>query len=677
MSDLFHLVRGITQGTADYVQKQRDIQRAREDKELEFVRGTLNSMASRPDFDSSAYASLINYMHQLSQPRAQKKGMAGLMGQHEELPISQMISTVTHGDPSKPFVGDPTQTAISDDKLNMLGGRVGAGTQDPTKTAPSSAQAPEPAGGTAPTSAAPTPVTPSAAAGLPAPPLPSPPPALQAPPPLQPQPAAALPQTPGTAKLTQSVNDMAMDQTAQATGPQLPAPPTMPPGMSDADLAAAQGQRGAGMQSWFKTPKERSIEEGQAGFRSAVSASAGKMEGARVELRQMLGHEPTLAELRQYMTGRIGTKRVVWQQDPANPQGEVAMLEDSQTGELSPAFSADGKQLSRLKGAGAARAQQEADVATATGVTPTAARGVVAGRNVAEANAKLNNLNLTAAVKQQVLKAKSLDEAVKIMNASGIDLQTSLDVARSVIGSGGAPRAGAGAAPKAGAGALPAPPGTAAAGKPGAPDLSGIRKVTGQTQSMMEGAKMLQPHIPEVVDMATQLDKAGLFGPLMSRVRDVATRLGTVQGLGSSNLDEQQHAMDALGQAIASDPELAQDELSGQFAASLGLLMTGAARVHGGSRGGGSPQMLDHFKSLLGSAGTLKLFRGRMNALNSFIGGYAKGPGGAPPSGGAAAGGGGATGTVRLFSPKTGKTYNIPAADVPAFKKDHPGAKEQ
>ena len=60
----------------------------------------------------------------------------------------------------------------------------------------------------------------------------------------------------------------------------------------------------------------------------------------------------------------------------------------------------------------------------------------------------------------------------------------------------------------------------------------------------------------------------------------------------------------------------------------MGLLATGAARVHGGARGGGSPIMLEHFKKILSDASSLPMFEGRMKGLSSFMTTYAGGPGG-------------------------------------------------
>ena len=149
---------------------------------------------------------------------------------------------------------------------------------------------------------------------------------------------------------------------------------------------------------------------------------------------------------------------------------------------------------------------------------------------------------------------------------------------------------------------------------------------TSSTRTMQEGAKQLGRHINSVAVQAEALEQGGLFGPMMSRIRNVATRLGTMQGLASGDLDAQQAALNALGMAIGSDPTLASDRLAGKFAASLGLLATGAGRVHGGARGGGSPQMLEHFTHLLSDAGTLPMFLGRLDALKEYMDSYAGGP---------------------------------------------------
>lgn len=152
------------------------------------------------------------------------------------------------------------------------------------------------------------------------------------------------------------------------------------------------------------------------------------------------------------------------------------------------------------------------------------------------------------------------------------------------------------------------------------------------TRTMMEGASMLQPHIQQTQKMAEDLDKAGLFGPVMSRVRQVAAKAGTI---------------DEFYDGLTNDPELKNDPKVGEFAATLGLLASGAGRVHGGARGGSSPQMYQNFKDLIADSGTLPMFEGRLKALDSFMQGYKGGPnpktggdtGGLPTVGGTFQGG--------------------------------------
>lgn len=157
---------------------------------------------------------------------------------------------------------------------------------------------------------------------------------------------------------------------------------------------------------------------------------------------------------------------------------------------------------------------------------------------------------------------------------------------------------------------------------------------TTATRTMSEGAKMLEPHIANLQAQAEQLDKAGLFGPVMSRVRDIANKVGTV---------------DAFAQALEDDPEINKDKAAGQFATSLGLLASGAGRVHGGARGGSNVQMYNNFKALLSDSGTLDLFKGRLAGLDEYMQGYAKGPGGATKPGGT-----GAAPKRRVYDPTTG-----------------------
>lgn len=166
--------------------------------------------------------------------------------------------------------------------------------------------------------------------------------------------------------------------------------------------------------------------------------------------------------------------------------------------------------------------------------------------------------------------------------------------------------------------------------KPGTarPDqLSEADKVTQQTKSMMEGAQMMLPHINELRQQATELQKRGLFGPAMSRIRDLAGKLGTTgMSVESLDPDEVNKRLTNFGDALTKDPYLSTDALVGQFATTLGLMTSGMGRVHGGARGGGSIQMVNYLKSLLSSDSTIDMFGGRLNAVESFLKTYAAGP---------------------------------------------------
>src|SRR5438876_13164 len=154
---------------------------------------------------------------------------------------------------------------------------------------------------------------------------------------------------------------------------------------------------------------------------------------------------------------------------------------------------------------------------------------------------------------------------------------------------------------------------------------------TGSTRTMMEGATMLLPHMTELRNQAKDLERRGLFGPIMSRVRNIAAKVGTTNLVAKEGGDD--NASDNLNKfadAITNDPLINQsnDAAVGQFITGLGLMASGAGRVHGGARGGGSVQMVNYMKSLLSSDSTLNMFNGRLNALESYMKEYAVGPGG-------------------------------------------------
>lgn len=142
--------------------------------------------------------------------------------------------------------------------------------------------------------------------------------------------------------------------------------------------------------------------------------------------------------------------------------------------------------------------------------------------------------------------------------------------------------------------------------------------VTGSTKTMMEGARMILPRIDDVAKEARVLDQAGLFGPVMSRVRQIAVKAGSVEELEG---------------LIQNDPEIrGMDPLAGRFAAEAGLMASGVGRVHGGARGGGSIQMVNYMKGLLSDSATADMFLGRLEGVKSYMEDYAAGPNAEPKS---------------------------------------------
>lgn len=146
-------------------------------------------------------------------------------------------------------------------------------------------------------------------------------------------------------------------------------------------------------------------------------------------------------------------------------------------------------------------------------------------------------------------------------------------------------------------------------------------QVTNQTKTMMEGSKMLLPHVGELKQQATNLEKLGMFGPVMSRIRNLAAKIGT-----TGTPEEVQSNLEKFSEAISADPQLNNDAAVGQFATSLGLMTSGMGRVHGGARGGGSIQMINYLKSLTQSESSLPMFLGRLSSIESYLKGYAAGP---------------------------------------------------
>lgn len=102
-------------------------------------------------------------------------------------------------------------------------------------------------------------------------------------------------------------------------------------------------------------------------------------------------------------------------------------------------------------------------------------------------------------------------------------------------------------------------------------------------------------HVANIEPTITQLDKEGKLGP-------IAGRWGEFRA----------------GKVGAGDPEYSA------LRTNILLLDTALSRIHGGSRGGASPQMLEHMKSLL-NAGTMDAatLKSNINVVKEWLQGYA------------------------------------------------------
>jgi hypothetical protein len=102
-----------------------------------------------------------------------------------------------------------------------------------------------------------------------------------------------------------------------------------------------------------------------------------------------------------------------------------------------------------------------------------------------------------------------------------------------------------------------------------------VNQIDAMTRDAAKFSTTALKHIGTINSEIDQLDKDGKLGPIMGRWNDFLA-----------------------GKVGASDPDFAK------LRNNIMLLDTAMGRVHGGARGGGSPIMMEHFKSML-NAGTM------------------------------------------------------------------------
>jgi hypothetical protein len=128
--------------------------------------------------------------------------------------------------------------------------------------------------------------------------------------------------------------------------------------------------------------------------------------------------------------------------------------------------------------------------------------------------------------------------------------------------------------------------------------------LTNQAKTMKETAKSILPQISKVEDLAARIDKAGLMGTVGGRVRNVSSNESWAAGMAGLTPD--------------------QRKLVGQFQSESGLLISAIARAHGGARAGGSPQMIEQLKTLLGATNSdLPTYLGKLAGAKEWMQNYA------------------------------------------------------
>lgn len=133
---------------------------------------------------------------------------------------------------------------------------------------------------------------------------------------------------------------------------------------------------------------------------------------------------------------------------------------------------------------------------------------------------------------------------------------------------------------------------------------------TSSTRTMTEGAEKMKG-LPDYVERLASRIPDQMFGVVGSRLRELGNKAGSL---------EEFEALLNDGQATAG-----LDANAANFMSTLGLLTSGIARVHGGARGGGSIQMMQYMKGILGGVASRQMLHGRLQAAKTILRMYAEG----------------------------------------------------
>ena len=122
-----------------------------------------------------------------------------------------------------------------------------------------------------------------------------------------------------------------------------------------------------------------------------------------------------------------------------------------------------------------------------------------------------------------------------------------------------------------------------------------------QTLAQQHSAQIGLSQYPAMYDIVDTLDKQGMIGPTQSRLNTA---------LATTGLD-----------AMLMNPQNAKNWTD--FKGMLSLIKSNAAMVHGGARGGGSPEIAKRFDELVNPNMSATALRGGLNAFERWMTQYA------------------------------------------------------
>lgn len=150
---------------------------------------------------------------------------------------------------------------------------------------------------------------------------------------------------------------------------------------------------------------------------------------------------------------------------------------------------------------------------------------------------------------------------------------------------------------------------------PGITDVKPM-KLSAQQVNRRETAGQAIAYIGGIRQQLDEMDQRGLLGPIAGRVSDLFARKLKLEDVFTSLSDPSNTGI--------SDPQEAR--LAANFFSSMRLLTSLAAVVHGGARGGGSPNLVKQMEQIVNGIGDKNLTVGQLDAMERLMRLYADQP---------------------------------------------------